>query len=98
MKIASATFCLTVLAGVPGVALATEAGGTAGLATTVQATAMTDGQIRQKLQADGYTNVQVTDHDKDHIDVKATKNGKTEKLAINPQTGAAMPDTDNDND
>jgi preprotein translocase subunit SecF len=98
MKIASATLCLTVLAGLPGLTFAAEAAGTAGLVTTVQATAMTDAQIQQKLQANGYTNVQVTDHDKDHIDVRATKNGKTEKLAVNPQTGAAMPDTDHDND
>jgi hypothetical protein len=53
-------------------------------------------QIQQKLKADGYTNVQVTDHDKDHIDVKATKNGKTEKLAVNPATGAVTPDDDKD--
>jgi Peptidase propeptide and YPEB domain len=96
MKIASATFCLTVLAGLPGLAFASETAGTAGLATTVQTTAMTDAQIQQKLQANGYTNVQVSDPDKDHIDVRATKDGKTEKLAINPQTGAAMPDTDDD--
>ena len=98
MKIASATFCLTVLAGVSSLAFATEAVGTAGLATTVQATAMTDAQIQRRLQANGYTNVQVTDHDKDHIDVRATNDGKTEKLGINSQTGAAMPDTDDDDD
>ena len=57
---------------------------------------MTDAQIQEKLKADGYTNVQITEHDKDHVDVKATKNGKTEKLAVNPQTGAVTPDTDND--
>jgi pyruvate/2-oxoacid:ferredoxin oxidoreductase beta subunit len=88
MKFSSATLCLTLLAALPGLAFAAE--------TTAQATRMTDAQIQQKLKADGYTNVQVTDHDKDHIDVKATKNGKTDKLAVNPVTGASMPDNDND--
>ena len=60
--------------------------------------AMTDAQIQQKLQADGYTNVKVGDHDKSHIDVTATKNGKMEKLAVDPQTGAVKPDTDEDKD
>lgn len=60
--------------------------------------AMTDAQIQQKLQSEGYTNVQVTKHDKDHIDVRAMRNGKAEKLAVNPQTGAAMPDADRDDD
>ena len=57
---------------------------------------MTDAQIQEKLKADGYTNVQIIEHDKNHIDVKAMKNGKIEKLAVNPQTGAVTPDTDND--
>ena len=30
--------------------------------------------------------------DKGHVDVTASKNGKTEKLAVNPQTGALMQD------
>jgi hypothetical protein len=64
--------------------------------TGIAADKMTDAQIQEKLKADGYTNVQITEHDKDHVDVKATKNGKTEKLAVNPQTGAVTPDTDND--
>ena len=96
MKLSSATLCLTLLAASSGLACAAETADPAGLATTVQAARMTDAQIQQKLKADGYTNVQVTDHDKDHIDVKATKNGKTEKLAVNPVTGALMPDNDND--
>jgi hypothetical protein len=57
---------------------------------------MTDAQIQQKLQSEGYTNVQITEHAKDHVDVKATKNGKTEKLAVNRETGTVKPDDDND--
>jgi Peptidase propeptide and YPEB domain len=96
MKLSSATLCLTLLAGLPGLAFAAETSGAAVHATNVQATSMTDAQIQKKLEADGYTNIKVTEHDKDHIDVKATKNGKIEKLAVNPQTGAVMPDTDSD--
>jgi hypothetical protein len=83
MKISMAALGVVLLAGSPGLVFAAS-------------DKMTDAEIQQKLKADGYTNVQITEHDKDHIDVKATKNGKTEKLAVNPQTGAVMPDTDND--
>jgi capsular polysaccharide biosynthesis protein len=58
--------------------------------------AMTDTAIQQKLQGQGYTNIQIRQHDKDHVDVTATKNGKVEKLAVDPQSGAVKPDTDND--
>ena len=59
---------------------------------------MTDVQIQQKLQSEGYANVQVTKHDKGQIDVMAMKNGKAEKLAVNPQTGAVMPDAEKEDD
>ena len=91
-----------LLAGSPGLALAAGGAAAAGSATTGQGMTgqgtMTDAQIQQKLQSEGYTNVQITEHDKGHIDVMATKNGKAEKLAANPQTGAVMPDTDKDDD
>ena len=95
MKLSSAALYVTLLAALPGLAFAADTAG-GGRATRVQATPMTDAQIQKKLTADGYTNVQITEHDKNHVDVKATKNGKTEKLAVDPKTGAATPDTDND--
>jgi hypothetical protein len=42
------------------------------------------------------SNIQIRQHDKDHVDVTATKNGKVEKLAVDLQSGAVKPDTDND--
>jgi hypothetical protein len=36
----------------------------------------------------------VTDHDRGHVDVMAMKGGQQQKLAVNPSTGQAMPDTD----
>jgi hypothetical protein len=82
MKISTAALGVILLTGLPGVVFAADK--------------MTDAQIQEKLKADGYTNVQITEHDRDYVDVKATKNGKTEKLAVNPQTGAVAPDNDND--
>jgi hypothetical protein len=40
--------------------------------------AMSDTQIKQQLESQGYTNVKVTEHDKDHVDVTATKNGQSQ--------------------
>lgn len=96
MRFSTAILGTIFLAGSSGLALAAGTTATAGSATAAQATMMTDAQVQQKLQSEGYTNVQVTKHDENHIDVKATKNGKAEKLAVNPQTGAVMPDTDKD--
>lgn len=98
MRFSATAIRVLLMAGSPGVALAAGDMATAGPVTTVQATAMTDAQVQQKLQSEGYTNIQVTKHEGDHIDVKATKNGKAEKLAVNPQTGAVMPETDRDDD
>ncbi len=60
--------------------------------------AMTDAQIQQNLQAQGYTNIKIGEHDRGHVDVTASKNGTIEKLAVDPQTGAVKPDTDEDKD
>jgi len=59
-------------------------------------TGMTDTQIVQQLEKQGYSNVKVTDHDRGHVDVMAMKGGQQQKLAVNPSTGQAMPDTDKD--
>lgn len=59
---------------------------------------MSDAQIQQNLHAQGYTNIKIGDHDKGHVDVTATKNGRSEKLAVDPQTGAMKADTDQDKD
>lgn len=85
MKLPMAALSVLLLAGSSGLAFAADGG-----------QGMTDAQIQQKLQAQGYTNVQIGDHDRGHIDVTATKNDTAEKLAVNPQTGAVMPDTDKD--
>jgi preprotein translocase subunit SecF len=98
MRPSIAALGLILLIGSSGLVLAAGSTATAGLVTTVQSATMTDAQIQQKLQSEGYTDVRITEHDSGHINVLATRNRKAEKLVVNPQTGAAMPDNDDDND
>ena len=58
--------------------------------------ALSDAQIKQHLEQQGFSNVQVRDHSKGHVDVTAMKGGKSQKLEVDPATGQARPDTDND--
>jgi hypothetical protein len=57
---------------------------------------LSDVDIKSAVEAKGYKNPKITEHGKDHVDVTATKDGKTVKLAVDPQTGAVSPDTDKD--
>ena len=59
---------------------------------------VSDQQIRQTLESQGYSNIRISRHEKSHVDVTGTKGGKVEKLAVNPKTGQISPDTDNDKD
>jgi hypothetical protein len=68
------------------------------LASTAAFAQLSDIDVKSAVEAKGYKNVRITHHDKDHVDVRATKDGKTVKLAVDPQTGAVKPDTDKDDD
>lgn len=59
---------------------------------------MSDAQLKAKIEAQGYTSVRITEHDKDHVDVTAMKGGKKVKLAADPKTGQVKPDADKDDD
>jgi hypothetical protein len=99
VRSSATTLGAAILLGSTGLALAGGNPDAAPAVVKVQAAAMSDAQIKQKLESEGYANVRITEHDKDHVDATATKNGKPEKLAVNPQTGQVMPaDTDEDND
>ena len=75
------------------------AGGAVLLLTSSAAFAqLSDVDIKSAVEAKGYKNPQITEREKDHIDVKAAKNGKVVRLAVDPQTGAVKPDTDKDRD
>ena len=51
------------------------------------ASTMSDAQIRQQLQAQGYT-VQSLKHERNYVEAKVAKGGQTAELRIDPQTGA----------
>jgi hypothetical protein len=82
MRLSAFAFATILLAGMPGLGFAQ--------------TPMTDAQLQQKLQSEGYSNVKIAEHAKSHIDVTATKDGKTQKLAVNRSTGAVAEDDDKD--
>jgi len=75
MRLSIAVLGAALLAGSAGIAIAAGDNQTVGsFVTNVQANRMTETQVRQKLEAQDYTNVQIKDRDKTHIDVTA-KNG-----------------------
>ncbi len=96
MRTSTAMIGMILLAGSLGMAIAAETASQPGSVMTVQATPMTDAQIQQKLQSEGYSNLQITGHENNKIELTATKDGATQKLAVNPQTGASMEDKEDD--
>ncbi|NUO71683.1 MAG: PepSY domain-containing protein [Frateuria sp.] len=49
---------------------------------------MTEAQVTTKLQAAGYTNVHGVEHEGDHYDADAMKNGKAVHLHVDAKSGA----------
>jgi hypothetical protein len=47
---------------------------------------VTEDQVRQKLQSDGWSNVQIV-RDGRYLEAIGSKNGQTSKVAVDPQTG-----------
>ncbi len=47
---------------------------------------VTEDQVRQKLQSDGWSNVQIV-RDGRYLEAVGSKNGQTSKVAVDPQTG-----------
>ncbi len=83
MKTLLGAALMSALIAAPGVAFAQQ---------------VSDAQIKQNLESQGYSNIQISRHEASHVDVTASKNGKTEKLAVNPKTGQVPMDTDKDED
>lgn len=61
-----------------------------------QSMGLTDAQVTAKLQAAGYTNVHDVEHEGDHFDAEAMKNGKTVHVHVDAKTGAIMPANNED--
>src|SRR5262249_5501642 len=51
------------------------------------ASTMSDAQIRQKLEAEGYS-VQSLKHEENYVEAKVTKGSQSGELRVDPQSGA----------
>lgn len=58
---------------------------------------VTEDQVRQKLQSDGWSNVQVV-RDGRYLEAIGSKNGQTSKVAVDAQTGRLRAADDDDED
>lgn len=58
---------------------------------------VTEDQVRQKLQSDGWSNVQLI-HDGAWIEAIGINNGHTNRVVVNAQTGRLRADDDGDED
>ncbi|WP_050423316.1 hypothetical protein [Bradyrhizobium tropiciagri] len=58
---------------------------------------VTEDQVRQKLQSDGWSNVQIV-RDGQYFETIGSKDGQTAKVAVNSQTGRLRAVDDDDDD
>jgi hypothetical protein len=58
---------------------------------------VTEDQVRQKLQSDGWTNIQIL-RDGRYFEAVASKDGRNNKLEVDSQTGRLLPDDGDDAD
>jgi|SRR5215470_18783197 len=58
---------------------------------------VTEDQIRQKLQTDGWSNVQIV-RDGRYFEAIASKNGQSSKMVVDSQTGRLRTAADDDDD
>ncbi len=58
---------------------------------------VTEDQVRQKLQSDGYANVQIVRQGK-YLDVSGSKEGKAAEIVVDSQTGKVSGGADGDDD
>jgi hypothetical protein len=56
---------------------------------------VTEDQVRQKLQSDGWSNVQILREGK-YLEAMGSKNGQTMKVAVDAQTGRLQADDDDE--
>ena len=85
-----------VLAGITGIAMVT-AGPSQGPAFIAGDQPVTEDQVRQKLQSDGWSNVQIV-RDGRYIEAVGSKEGQTSKVVVNAQNGRLRATDDDDDD
>ncbi len=57
--------------------------------------AVTEGQVREKLQSDGWTNIRIV-RDGRYFQITASKNDRDNRLEVDSQTGRLRPDDGDD--
>ena len=85
-----------VLAGITNIAMVT-AGSSQGPAFIAGDHPVTEDQVRQKLQSDGWSNVQIV-RDGRYIKAVGSKEGQTSKVVVNAQNGRLRATDDDDDD
>ena len=58
---------------------------------------VTEDQVRQKLQSDGWSNIQIA-HDGRYLEAIGSKDGQTSKMEVDSQTGRLRAGDDDDDD
>ena len=56
---------------------------------------VTEEQVRQKLESEGYSNIQILRHGR-YFEAIGSKNGNTGKMLVDSQTGRLQADDDDD--
>ena len=85
----------TALAAVTGVLIATAQ--PTGAVFIAGDQPVTEAQVRDKLQSDGYSNIQIV-RQGHFIEALASKDGKTGKVLVDARTGRLAADDDDDDD
>jgi len=85
-----------VLVGMTGIAVVT-AGPTQGPAFIAGDQPVNEDQVRQKLQSDGWSNVQTVREGR-YIEAVGSKNGQASKVVVNAQNGRLRATDDDDDD
>ena len=58
---------------------------------------VTEDQVRQKLQSEGWSNVQIA-RDGRYLEAVGSKDGQTSRMEVDSQTGRLRPEDDDDDD
>ena len=58
---------------------------------------VTEDQVRQKLQSEGWSNIQIA-HDGRYLEAIGSKDGQTSRMEVDSQTGRLRADDDDDDD
>jgi hypothetical protein len=58
---------------------------------------VTEDQVRQKLQSEGWSNIQIAREGR-YLEATGSKDGQTNRLEVDPQTGRLRADDDDDDD